>query len=108
MEVRLVGVAALCGYQRGAVTRGEAVCRVVETDQLGGAFGGDADLGSEPGPHSLTAPSGLGCQSLDPNPSLVCDHLSPGEGDLRVGLAAHRESPGERRLRDREPVLPRP
>src|SRR5262249_33017449 len=50
LEVGLVDVAALRRYQRGAVTRGEAVCCVVETDELGGAFGGDADLGSESGP----------------------------------------------------------
>src|SRR5450432_3740219 len=62
VEVGLVGVAAFCRYQGGAVTRGEAVCRVVETDQLGSALRGEADLGPEPGPQALAAPSDLGCQ----------------------------------------------
>jgi hypothetical protein len=44
----------------GAVPRGETVGRVVETDQLRGALGGEADPGSEPGPQPLTTPSGLG------------------------------------------------
>src|SRR5215472_3074084 len=43
------------GYQGGAVTGGEAVGGVVEADELGGALGGEADLGPEPGPQSLAA-----------------------------------------------------
>jgi hypothetical protein len=39
VEVGLVGVAALRRYQGGAVTRGEAVCRVIETDKPRGALG---------------------------------------------------------------------
>jgi hypothetical protein len=50
VEVGLVGVAAFCRYQGGAVTRGEAMCGVVEPDQLGGALGGEAELGPEPAP----------------------------------------------------------
>jgi hypothetical protein len=60
VEVGLVGVAAFCRYEGGAVACGEAVGSVVEADQLGGAFGGQADLGSEPRPQTLAAPSGLG------------------------------------------------
>src|SRR5262245_4503727 len=85
VEVGLVGVAGFCGYQGGAVTGGEAVGGVVEADELGGAFGGEADLGPEPGPQSLAAPPGLGCQLPDPDLSLVCHHLTPGESDLRGG-----------------------
>src|SRR5262245_14087803 len=106
MEVRLVGVAALCGYQRGAMTRGEAVCRVVETDELGGALGGDADLGSESGPETLAAPPDLGCQSVDSDPPPVGDHLRPGEGNFGVDRAACLVSATERGLCNREPVLP--
>src|SRR5215831_20759131 len=62
MEVGLVGITAFCGYQGGAVTGGEAVGGAVEADELGGALGGEAELGSEPGPQSLAAPSCLGCQ----------------------------------------------
>jgi hypothetical protein len=40
MEVGLVGIAAVRRHQSGPVTRGEAVGRVVETDQWGGALGG--------------------------------------------------------------------
>src|SRR6266496_4645682 len=76
MEVGLVGVAALRRHQGGAVTRGEAVGGVVEADELGGALGGEADLGSEPGPQSLAAPSGLGCQPFDPNPPRSEEHTS--------------------------------
>src|SRR6266702_4012405 len=48
IEVGLVGIAALRRHQGGAVTRGEAVDGVVETDEQGGALGGEADLGPEP------------------------------------------------------------
>jgi hypothetical protein len=106
VEVGLVGVAAFCRYQGGAVTRGEAAGRVVETDQLGGALGGEADLGPEPGPQALAAPSDLGCQPLDPDPSPAGHHLPPGEGDFGVGRPACLVPPGERGLRDREPVVP--
>jgi hypothetical protein len=40
VEVGLVAVAAFCRYQGGAVTRGEAVGRVVETDELCGRASG--------------------------------------------------------------------
>ncbi len=53
MEVGLVDVAALRRHQGGAVTRGEAMGRVVETYGLCGALGGEADLGSEPGLQAL-------------------------------------------------------
>ena len=91
MEVGLVGVAALGRHQGGAVTRGEAVGRVVETDQLGGALGGEADLGPEPGPQALAAPSGLGREPLDPRPA-------PGWPP---------SAPRRRRLPGRPPALPR-
>ena len=48
MPMRLVGVAAPRRHQGRAVTRGEAMNRVIETDQLRGALGREADLGSEP------------------------------------------------------------
>src|SRR5215469_3663751 len=48
MEVGLVGVAALRRHQGGAVTSGEPVGGVVETDELGSAFGGEAYLRPEP------------------------------------------------------------
>src|SRR6266516_6959483 len=57
VEVGLVGIAAFGGYQGGAVTGGEAVGGVVEADELGGALGGEADLGPEPGPQPLAAAS---------------------------------------------------
>jgi hypothetical protein len=106
VEVGLVGVAAFCRYQGGAVTRGEAVCRVVETDELGDALGGEADLGPEPGPQALTAPSDLGCQTLDPKASPAGNHLPPGEGDFRVGSPSCLVPQGKRGLRDREPLVP--
>jgi hypothetical protein len=70
VEVGLVGVAAFCRHERGAVTRGEAVCRVVETDQLGGALEGEADLGPEPGPQPLMAD----CPLLPRIGSSACMH----------------------------------
>jgi hypothetical protein len=39
MTVQLVGVAAFCRHNGGAVTRREAVRGVVEADQPGGALG---------------------------------------------------------------------
>jgi hypothetical protein len=39
MKVQLVGVAAFCRHNGGAVTRGEAASGVVETGQPGGALG---------------------------------------------------------------------
>jgi hypothetical protein len=64
MEAGLVDVAALGRHQGGAVTRGETVSRVVETDELGGALRGQADLGPEPGPQTLAAPPGLGRERI--------------------------------------------
>src|SRR5215468_2652741 len=106
VEVGLVGIAAVGGYQGGAVTGGEAVGGVVEADELGGALGGEADLGPEPGPQPLAAPSSLGCQLLDPDLSPAGHQLTPGEGDLRAGRPARLVSPGERGLGDGEPVVP--
>jgi hypothetical protein len=106
MEVGLVDVAALCRYPGGAVTRGEAVGSVVETDQLGGALGGEADLGSESGPQTLAAPSDLGRQVLDPHPPLASHVLPPREGNFRVDRPACLVSASERGLCDREPVVP--
>ena len=108
MQVGLVGIAAFCGYQGGAVTGGEAVRGVVEADQLRGALGGEAELGPEPGPQSLAAPPGLGRQPLDPDLSPAGPHLLPGEGDLRVGRRPRLASPGQRGLGDGEPVVPGP
>src|SRR5215472_18248404 len=96
VEVGLVGIAGFRGYQGGAVTGGEAMGGVVEADELGGAFGGEAELGAEPGPQSLAAASGLGGQLLDPDLSPAGHHLTPGEGDFRVGRPAPLASPGER------------
>ena len=86
MEVRLVDVAALRRHEGGAVTRSKTMGRVVKTNQLGGAFGCDADLGPEPRPEALPAPSDLGGQPLDPNLPPTGDHLCPREGDFRVDL----------------------
>src|SRR5215470_11746768 len=105
VEVGLVGVAGFRGDQGGAVTGGEAVGGVVEADELGGAFGGEADLGPEPGPQPLAAPSSLGCQLPDPDLSPAGHHLGPGEGDFRAGRPALLVPPGERGLGDREPVI---
>jgi hypothetical protein len=66
MEVRLIDVTALRRYQGGTVPGGETMGRVVEADELDRALGGEADLGSEPGPQALSAPSDLSRQSLDP------------------------------------------
>jgi hypothetical protein len=79
---------------------------VIETDELCGALGGEADLGPEPGPQALAAPSGLGCQLLDPKASPAGNHLPPGEGDFRVSRPAFLMPPGKRGLRDREPLVP--
>src|SRR5262249_32453409 len=106
VEMGLVGVAAFDRYHGGAVTRGEAGCRVVETDKLGGALGVEADLGPEPGPQALAAPSDFGCQPLDPKASPAGNHLAPGEGDFGVGRPACLVPLGKRGLCDREPVVP--
>src|SRR5215472_2982443 len=74
---------AVGGDQGGAVTGGEAVGGVVEADELGGAFGGQAGLGPEPRPQPLAAPSGLGGQPLDADLSPAGHHLLPGEGGRR-------------------------
>jgi hypothetical protein len=70
------------------------VGRVVETDKQCRALGGGADLGPEPGPQALAAPSDLGCQPLDPDPSPLRHHLPPDEGDFRIDRAAHRLAAG--------------
>lgn len=106
VEVGLVGIAGLGRHQGGAATGGEAVGRVVEADKLGSALGGEADLRPEPGMQALAAPPGVVRQLPDPDPSQVPHHLSPGVGDLRVNPWACLVSPGERGLRDREPLVP--
>src|SRR5215467_856789 len=78
-----------------AVADGDGDHRVVRSggiagDELGGAFGGEADLGLDPG----LSPAG--------------HHLLPGEGDLRVGRPPRLASPGQRGLGDGEPVVPGP
>src|SRR5690625_4896553 len=82
MEVGLVDITALDRHRGGAVTSDEATSRVIETDELRSALGGKADLGSEPGPQALAAPSDLGGELVDPNPPSVEPHLFPREGDL--------------------------
>jgi hypothetical protein len=81
--------------------------RVVETDELRGALWREADLGLEPRPDALAAPSDLCGQQLDPHPSPASHHLPPDEGDLRVGRPACLVSLSKRGLYDREPVVPR-
>jgi hypothetical protein len=80
---------------------------VVEADQPRRVLGSEADLGSEPGPETLTAPSDLGCQPLDANLPVADRHLSPGEADLRVDRRACFDSLRQRGFGDREPVVPR-
>ena len=108
VKVRLIGVAALCCYHGGVMAGGETVGRVVEADELGDTLGGEADLGAEPRPEALAAPSDLGNQSFDAYPPSTGHHLSPGEGDFRVDSSACVATPSQRSLRDRESVLPRP
>src|SRR5215469_7821734 len=107
MEVGLVGVTAVGRYQGGAVTRGKEVSGVVETHQLRSTLGSEAYLSPEPGPQAFAAPSGLGCQPVDPNPPLTGHHLPPGEGNFRVDHPACVVPPSQRGLRDRKPFLPR-
>src|SRR5262249_32379982 len=104
----LVDVAVLRRYEGGGVTRGEAVCRVVEADELGSTLGGKADLRSESGPQTLAAPPHLGRQPFDANLPPARRHLRPGEGDFRVDRPARLASAKPPAVRDREPVLPRP
>src|SRR5215469_1508940 len=107
MEVGLVGVTAVGRYQGGAVTRGKEVSGVVETHQLRGTLGSEAHLSPEPGPQAFAAPSGLGCQPVDPNSPLAGHHLAPGEGNFRVDHSAGVVPSSQRGLRDRKPFLPR-
>lgn len=108
MEVGLVGVTTVGRYQGGAVTCREKVGGVVETHELRSTLGSNADLRPEPRPQALAAPSGLGCQPVNPNPPPAGHHLLPREGDFRVDPPAGVMPPSQRGLRDREPVLPRP
>jgi len=87
---------------------GETMGRVVEADELGGTLGGEADLGAEPRPKALAAPSDLGNQSFDTYPPSASHHLSPGEGDFRVDRPDCVVPPSQHSLRDRESILPRP
>jgi hypothetical protein len=70
VEVGLVGVAAFLPPRARRCDPREAVCRVVETDQLGGALEGEADLGPEPGPQPLMAD----CPLLPRIGSSACMH----------------------------------
>jgi hypothetical protein len=108
VKVRLVDVAAVGGHRSGALPGGETVRRVVETDELRSPLGSEADLGPEPGPQTLAAPADLARQALDPNPPSGDHHLLPHEGDLRVHNTTGVETSGQRGLRDRKPLLPRP
>jgi len=106
MEVGLVDIAAVRGYQRGPVTGGEAMGGMVEADELRGAFGCESDLGAEPGPQAFAAPAHLRRNLLDANLAPAGHHLLPGEGNLRVDRPAGVEAATERGLCDREPVVP--
>jgi hypothetical protein len=67
MEVGLVDVAALRRHQRGAFTGGEAMGSMVEADEPRCALRRQSDLGSEPGPELLSAPSDAAGQLVDPD-----------------------------------------
>ena len=105
VEVGLVGVTAVGRDQGGAVTRGQAVGRVVEPDELGRALRGEADLGPEPGPQALAAPSSLGRQLLDADLSPAGHHLPPGEGDFPVDPPACL-MPADERASGIKPKIP--
>jgi hypothetical protein len=105
MEVGLIDVAALSRHKGGAVTSGETVSRVVETDQLGGALGGKADLGSEPGPQTPAAPSHLRRLPLDPNPPPI--HPVLGQDPLDRDSAGAVGSAGQQLRQGRDLVLAR-
>jgi hypothetical protein len=107
VEVGLVDVAALGGNARGGVTRREKVSGVVEAHQLRGAFGCEADLGSEAGPQALAAPADLLGQAVDPYPPSAGDRPPPGVDDLRIDRRPGAQSPPEDVRRDREPFVPR-
>jgi len=103
VEVGLVDVAAPGGNARGAVTRREKVSGVVEARQLRGAFGCEADLGSEAGPQALAAPADLVRQAVDPYPPSAGDRPPPGVGDPGIDRGAGAQTPAEDVRRDREP-----
>src|SRR5262245_51926630 len=84
MEVRLVDVSALSCDCCRAVTGGETMGHVVETNQLCGALRSEADLGPKARPQTLAAPSDLAGEPLDPNVSAAGHQLVPRERDLPV------------------------
>ena len=104
----LVDIAAVRRHRGRTLTRGEAVSRLVETDELGSALGSETDLDSEPGPETLAAPSDLGRHALDTDPTAAGDQPSPGEGDFGVDRSSCAVSRSQRSLHDRETVFPRP
>jgi hypothetical protein len=108
MKVRLVDIAAVRRHRGRALTRGEAVGRLVETDELGSAFRSETNLGSEPGPETLAAPADFGRHAFDPNPTPAVHQPSPGKGNLGVDRPSYVESRSQRRFRYHETVLPRP
>jgi hypothetical protein len=108
VEVGLIDVAAFRRYQSCAAPGGKTVRRVVETDELCGALGSEADLGSESRPQTLTAPTHLGGQPLDPTPSLAGHHLPPREGDFRVNHPACILTSSQSGLGESKPLVPRP
>jgi len=107
VEVGLVGVAAFRRDQGGAMPGGEAVGGVVEPDELGGALGGEAELGPEPGPQPLAAPADLIRQAVDAYPPPAGGHPVPGLGDLRIDRCAGSQPPAEHLHRDGEAFVPR-
>ena len=76
---------------------------------MGGAFGGQADLGPEPGPQALAAPADLGRQPVDPDLPRLAHDPAPDPGDLGVErLRSGVLAAGERGLDEREPLLELP
>ncbi|MFG1619933.1 hypothetical protein ACGFI3_44900 [Nonomuraea wenchangensis] len=80
---------------------------MVEAHQLGGAFGGDAELGPEAGPQAFAAPADLVRQAVDPHPTPAGEHPPPGVGDFRMNRRAGAQPSAEDIRHDREPFVPR-
>src|SRR5690606_28845659 len=64
------------------------------------------ELGAEPRPEALAAPAGLHGELVDAKAPVRGADAAPGERQLPVDPARVLESGADRRLGDREPVVP--
>lgn len=83
VQMGLINIATVGRHPGGILAGHQPMDRMIETDQLGSAFGRHPDLGTEPRPQSLATPTDLVRKVFDADIATSSDDLLPRPGDLR-------------------------